>query len=237
MFDDTQIDTTPTDVATPSEEPTASGIQELAQPTETPEDDQTKNFKQLRKKAEQVAKERDEALARLREYEARIKQPATPEESDELTMQPDELAEGKHISKVQKQLNKLKEEVRVATTEAKLKAQYPDFDSVVSKENILALRDMYPEIAQALNSSPDLYATAASAYTLIKKLGLNANAAQYDAEKKIVQANAAKPKPLASVSPQQGDSPLSRANAFANGLTDELKTQLLREMEQARRGM
>lgn len=237
MLDDTQIDTTQPEVTPPVEEPTSSGLQELAQPTETPEDDQTKNFKQLRKKAEQVAKERDEALARLREYEARIKQPATPEESDELTMQPDELAEGKHISKVQKQLNKLREEVRVATTEAKLKAQYPDFDSVVSKENILALRDMYPEIAQALNSSPDLYATAASAYTLIKKLGLNANAAQYDAEKKIVQANAAKPKPLASVSPQQGDSPLSRANAFANGLTDELKTQLLREMEQARRSM
>jgi hypothetical protein len=237
MFDDTQIDTTPPVVETP-EGSTTSGLQELAQPTETVEDDQTKNFKQLRKKAEQVAKERDEALARLRDYEERIKQSSPPEsESDEFTMQPDELAEGKHISKVQKQLNKLREEVRVATTEAKLKAQYPDFDSVVSKENILALRDMYPEIAQALNSSPDLYATAASAYTLIKKLGLNANAAQYDAEKKIVQANAAKPKPLASVSPQQGDSPLSRANAFANGLTDELKTQLLREMEQARRGM
>jgi hypothetical protein len=199
------------------------------------------NFKQLREKSERIARERDEAIARLREYESRIKSQsptqASDVESDEISMAPDELAEGKHISKVQKQLNKLKEEVRVATTEAKLKAQYPDFDSVVTKDNVQALRDAYPEIAHTLNSSPDLYSTAVSAYTLIKKLGLNSQASAYDQEKQIVHANAAKPRPLASVSPQQGDSPLSRANAFANGLTEELKVQLRREMEESRRNM
>ncbi len=51
-----------------------------------------------------------------------------------------------------------------------------------------------------------------------------------------IQKNASKPKPLASVNPQQGDSPLSRANAFANGLTEELKDQLRKEMSESRRG-
>ena len=37
------------------------------------------------------------------------------------------------------------------------------------------------------------------------------------------------------MSPQQGDSPLSRANAFANGLTPELRVQLIKEMEEARK--
>ena len=49
--------------------------------------------------------------------------------------------------------------------------------------------------------------------------------------------NTQKPKPITSVSPQQGDSPLSKANAFANGLTEDLKAQLRKEMAAARRGM
>ena len=57
----------------------------------------------------------------------------------------------------------------------------------------------------------------------------------YKTDRELAQKNASKPKPLASVSPQQGDSPLSRANAFANGLTNELKAQLRKEMEEARK--
>jgi hypothetical protein len=239
MFDDTNI----SEAIQPT--PTTSDIiqdqvpvEQATQPAQ-PTDDQARNFKQLREKADRVSRERDEALSRLREYESRINQ-ATPskpqnQESDDFTMAPDELAEGKHISKVQNQLNKLRQEVRVATAEAKLKAQYPDFDSVVTKENVQALRDTYPEIAFTLNSSSDIYATGSSAYTLIKKLGIIPEDNYH--EKQIVHANAAKPKPLASVSPQQGDSPLSRANAFANGLTPELKSQMIREMREARRNL
>src|ERR1700679_171762 len=227
MFDDTNLN----EAESPT--PTASDIiqdpvqAEQPAPPVPPVDDQARNFKQLREKADRVARERDEALSRLREYEQRIS-PATSskqqeQESDDFTMAPDELAEGKHISKVQKQLNKLRKEVKVATGEGKLKTQYPDFDSVVTRENVQLLRDTYPEIAFTLNSSTDIYATGSSAYTLIKKLGIIPEVSS--PEKLIAHANAAKPKPLASVSPQQGDSPLSRANAFANGLTDELKAQ------------
>ena len=54
---------------------------------------------------------------------------------------------------------------------------------------------------------------------------------QNDKAKAVI--NAQKPRPLTSISPQQGDSPLSKANAFANGLTPELQAQLLKEMKQS----
>jgi hypothetical protein len=53
----------------------------------------------------------------------------------------------------------------------------------------------------------------------------------------IAHKNASKPKPLASVSPQQADSPLSKANAFANmPLSKEVKNQLHKEMIAAMKG-
>ena len=85
------------------------------------------------------------------------------------------------------------------------------------------------------NSSNDLYSTAVSAYTMIKNLGIAPKGDDFMVQKAQAQKNAAKPKPLASVNPQQGESPLSKANAFANGLTDDLKAQLLKEMYAARR--
>ena len=40
---------------------------------------------------------------------------------------------------------------------------------------------------------------------------------------------------MVSINPTQGESALAKANAFANGLTPELKDQLYREMQAARR--
>ena len=57
-----------------------------------------------------------------------------------------------------------------------------------------------------------------------------------EADKRKAQENSAKPRPMASVSPQQGESPLSHANAFANGLTPELQKQLWKEMQDAKKG-
>jgi hypothetical protein len=130
------------------------------------------------------------------------------------------------------QIKQYQQQSQLQTTEARLKAQYPDFDSVVSRENVELLKDRHPEIAYTLQQGQDLYATGVSAYTLIKKLGIQQEQT-YEVDKQLAQRNAAKPRPLTSVAPQQGDSPLSRANAFANGLTDELKIQLRKEMAEA----
>lgn len=202
------------------------------------------SWKILREKAQKAEKERDEAIRYAKEIEARTKaSPEIPEEDYSVNVEEDSLVEGKHLSKVNKHIKKLEEQLKsyqqqtaMNATESKLKSQYPDFDTVVCKENLESLRYAYPEIANTINSSTDLYSKAVSAYTMIKKLGIT-NEDIYAEDKALAQKNASKPKPLASVSPQQGDSPLSKANAFANGkITDDLKKQLWREMNEIRKG-
>ena len=200
-----------------------------------------RNIRYMRERAEQadrLERERDELARKLAESQAR---PQQQEENYDLGLGENDLAEGKHLSKVQKEIVALKKELSQykqqtaqQVTEARIKSQYPDFDNIVSQENIRALQQQFPEIANTLNSSTDLYSTAVSAYTMIKKLGIVKEPNYNTAEKQQAMKNMAKPKPLASLSPQQGDSPLSHANAFANGLTDDLKKQLAREMFAAR---
>lgn len=196
---------------------------------------QAKNFKNLRREKEAIQRERDELARRLQEIEQK-KQPNNKE--DEIELAPDDLVEWKHVDKQIKNLeNKIKgyqQESLVNATETKLKQQFPDFDKVVSVENIELLRDSYPEIAQTLNDSADLYNKAVSAYTLIKNFGIYKEDV-FSNQRNLAQENSNKPKPLASVSPQKAESPLSKANMFAEGLTDELKKQLYKEMMDARR--
>lgn len=196
------------------------------------------NIRVLRERAERAAKleaERDE-LRRQMEAMKAASSPAPVEEDDDWGIDPDSLVEGKHLSKIAKKYKQLEQKLKsyeqqstTSIAETRLRSQYADFDKVVSKENIERLREEYPDIAANLAHSPDLYSKGSAAYTLIKRLGI----AQDDVfveDKNRATYNATKPRPLSSISPQQGDSPLSRANAFANGLTDDLKKQLHAEM-------
>lgn len=204
------------------------------------------NLRILRERALKFERERDEALKIAQEMQAKIAaQQGTVNKQlpdEDIIIKEDELVEGKHLNKFERKIKNLEEQVKSyqqrtaeIAVEAQIKAQYPDFDKVVSQENVEALRLTYPELAQTItNSSSDLYSKATSAYTLIKRLGIYTQD-NYEQDRAIAQKNAAKPKPLASVNPQQGDTPLSHANAFANGLTDELKEQLRKEMMTARK--
>lgn len=214
---------------------------EAVQPQPQPEN---QNVRQLRQAKERAERERDDLLQRMQEQE-RLRtqsQPQTPSQDDEdISIGQDDLVEGKHLSKVGRKLKKLEQELAqykqqstASVAEARIKAQYPDFDKVVTKETVSAFCEAYPELAHTINSSTDLYNTASSAYTLIKKFGIYQED-NYSQDRQLAQTNAAKPKPLAAVAPQSGNSPLSQANAFANGLTDDLKKQLLKEMYEHRK--
>ena len=86
-------------------------------------------------------------------------------------------------------------------------------------------------------NNPDLYTKGASAYTIIKQMGI-APGSSLEADKERAERNLAKPRPLASVASSQGnESPLQRANAFANGLTEELRQQLHKEMIESMRNL
>lgn len=195
------------------------------------ESSQERNFRMLRESRERAERERDEALRLLQ-----VAQAKELSNEEDVKLAPDELVEWRHVEKkikrLEDQIKSYHQQTSETTTESRLKAQYADFDRVVSRENVEMLRAAYPEIADTLNSNPDLYTKAVAAYTMIKKLGIDEQD-PYAADKQRAQQNAAKPRPLASVGPQQGDSPLSNANAFANGLTEDLKKQLLKEMIEA----
>jgi hypothetical protein len=227
-------------------------VEEAAQPVEEPKKEPAvqDSFRQLRLKAEQAERERDELLRMLKERELQTQaqtKPLEPEEDNEIHVGSDDLVEGKHLTKVGRQIKQLKEEINQykkqsadVATEVKLKTLYPDFEKIVSKENIESLRHQFPEIANTINTSTgDLYSKAVSAYTMIKKLGIHQEPVidTFKEDKERAQVNAAKPRPLASVSPLKGDNALSNANAFAKGLTKDLQEQLRREMEEARRAM
>lgn len=192
--------------------------------------DEQKNFVALRKAKEQAERERDEYYRKIQEFS----QPQQKQDAPERELGDDDLAEGRHLKKLKAEMDSYKKQLEQTATETRIKAQFPDFDSVVTKETIEQLNTAYPELAQTIGSSSNLYNTAASAYMLIKKLGIYTDK-NYDSQKEAVQRNMSKPRPLSSVSPQQGESPLSHANAFANGLTEDLKKKLYQEMIESRR--
>jgi hypothetical protein len=232
-------------------------VEEVEQPepvakvARAPVKKQEENFKAIREAKERAERERDLLLSKLVEMQAQ-QQPKQkiqeeiieqPEEDFDFTMNDDDLLEGKHAKRLVAELKKMKSEMKSYKTatynnsvESKIKNNFPDFESVVSQENVAILNEEFPELAASLRDTSDIYNKAAAAYSVIKRMGIYKEQDSFMKEKQIAIANSKKPRPLASVSPQQGDSPLSKANAFANGLTPELKEQMRREMNQARKG-
>ena len=203
-----------------------------------------RNFRALREKTERIERENNEMARQLAAYnqQAQTRPQEEPEVDDNLA--PDALIEKRHLSRYDKKIQKLENQLKAyqeqsvsLSAESQLKSKYSDFDTIVNKDNLEMLKLTYPELAQTIYNNPDLYTKGASAYTIIKQMGIAPGTSQ-DANREQAERNLAKPRPLASVASSQGnDSPLQRANAFANGLTEELATQLRKEMAEAIRNI
>ena len=211
------------------------------------------SFRAVREAKERAERERDAMLSQMLQMQQQMQmiqqqqqpqQQEQPQEDYDIDIESDALAEGKHLKKLmanqkamQQQLKRYQMQSEEVAVEARIRSQYPDFEKVVSKENVEILNEQFPEIAKTLRDTPDMFNKAAAAYTVIKNFGIHKDTPKFEADRAKAVSNAQKPRPLASVNPTQGDSPLSKANAFANGMTDELKEQLRREMYQARKAM
>jgi hypothetical protein len=211
-----------------------------AQPQKQPET-QEMRFKTLRTLKEKAERERDEALRLLQEREQLRRAPEPSQETDDFSIGNDELAEGKHLKKMYNEIKRLQSKVdqyqqnsSTGTAEARLRSMYPDIEKVVSKENMEVLAVQYPELFATIQANNDFYTKGAAAYTMVKKLGIHVEDT-FGPDREFAAKNAAKPKPTAVVSPQQGESPLTQANGFASGLTDQLKSQLYKEMLESMR--
>ena len=202
--------------------------------------EQVRRFKAMRESADRAERERDDALRRLQEYERRAPEPEL--DIDAINLKDDDLAEGKHLKQLRDEVKRLRAEQKQfqkqsyeSSAETRVRAQYQDFDKVMTVENLQVFSRMYPEMAKSINAGNDLYDKAVSAYQLIKKFGIYEDE-PFAAEKQQAVSNTQRPKPLASISPQQGETPLSRANAFAGNnykLTADMKAALYKEMEEA----
>lgn len=199
------------------------------------ENNQQARFRDLREARDRAARERDEALRRLQEYEARTSASTsqTHEDEDDLSIDADSLVEGKHLKTVNKKIKQLEKSLQQATNTAienSLRAKFADFDTVVTQESVALLRDLHPEVANVISASPDLYSKSVAAYNFIKSAGL-ANQKNYDMDREQAQRNANKPRPLIST---KNTSPMAHVNEFANGiLTEEYKNQLYKQAKEA----
>ena len=211
------------------EEPTQEAVEQTGPSYH--ELSEQKNFKELREARDRATFERDDALRRLQEYEARSsnRQAAAHEDEDDLSIDDDALVEGKTLkttNKKIKQLEKTLQQVTNTAIENSLRAKFSDFDEIITQENVSRLNDQYPEIASVIRSSPDLYSKSVAAYNFIKNNGLAAQK-NYDQDRDMAQRNANKPRPLIST---KNSSPMAHVNEFASGiLTEEYKDKLYRQ--------
>jgi hypothetical protein len=193
---------------------------------------------------ERLAQERDAALRRAQELESLRTSTHThspsyePEENIDLNISDDDLVEGKHIKQYiaaidkkyerkfrnyEQQTSQVAARAQEAAVEARLKSQYPDFDQIVTQDNLKDLAAAYPELAATLGSSTDLYSKAVSAYTLITNLGISQKESAA-LESEIIKKNVAKPKPSSTAINRE--SPLSKAAFYDMELTPSLRQQI-----------
>ncbi len=201
-----------------------------------------------------VLRERaDAAERRNRELESMIQQNMNQQkankmqidDSDDFDMSDDTYVEGKHLKKYVKtlkqelknqrqQFEEFNQKNSVAQAEMRLKSQFNDFDSVVSRENLEKLSMKKPELYRSIISNPDLYDKGHAAYEMIKNSGILTN--QYEDIDRRVEENKLKPRSASNAAPQSGDTPLSRAGDYDRRiLTEERKAFLRKQSEEAAR--
>lgn len=207
------------------------------------------NFKQMREEKKRIERERDELQKELRQYSQMILQSQqnqkAPQE-EKFGIDPDALVEGRHLNEYEKrmrayekkaqemeqQFSQYQSRINHTLTEARIKSEFPDFERVVNNQTIDKLKTRYPSIASSIGNNPDQYSQAAAAYEAIKNMGLYEDPA-LKVNREKVQTNMGKPRSATTLSGNA--SPLNNANAFANGLTPELRAQLWKEMNEAKR--
>ncbi len=217
------------EVVTPQEEQVAQSQETQEEsPKETEESSKEFNFRQLRETNKQLDQKLEKATEIIDAFNNSQRQASAPAPEEELGSE--DLAEGRHLKKLEEKIEKLMLKKEMEAVPDKLKAKFSDFNQVVTKENLEKLKETEPELYSTIRSGPDFFATGVAAYKTLKSLGYAQDQVSMTKQKDHVQANHNKPLSAQAI---KGQGALHEANAFANGLTPELKTQLQKEMAEA----
>lgn len=218
----------------------ATSEQEVVQPDQSEssesqahpsqESDKDRNFRELRESKRQVESE----LRELREQMERIARAQNPQPKveEEPELSDDDLVEGKHLKRYIQKLEQRLDQQAQASIPDKLKAKFSDFDQVVTPENVEKLKQAEPEMYATLIAGNDLYSKGVSAYKALRNFGI-VKSDPYAADKEQVQKSHSRPMSAQAI---KGQGALHEANAFAKGLTPELRKQLYQEMVDASKG-
>jgi len=206
-----------------------------------------KHFNRINKEKEQLKLERDALLNKIKQQEqyqqsGQSQSIDTHVSPDDFNIDENNFAEGKDLKRIvnemrdlKKELHQYKQKTALEVTEARLNAEHADFNKVFTDDNIELFKAEHPDIAESLlNSNADPYKVAKSMYKAMKQFGIYAEepTKTVTKDRERVQANLSKPRPVASVTARQGNSPLSKAGEYADDeLTEERKATLRAEVE------
>lgn len=197
-----------------------------------------------------IMRERMESIEREnQEYKRILQQQQQPVEKDDLDddVEDDSFIEAKQYKKnirnIQKDLKETKKLLEENTrnnelnsAQVSLKAQFNDFDDVVTEENLKKLSDSQPVLYRTLLAAGNIYDRGYSAYAIIKNGNISKKDSQYSNQDKRLEENKAKPRAIGNASPQAGDTPLSKVGDYDRRiLTEERKDQLRKQVEEAKR--
>lgn len=249
MIDDTTQQIINEQASYVQEDSGAGETEQIKQPTAQSQDANTsqisekeKNLRYLRERAE-AAERRSQELERMIQQNNQPKQ-VVAEEEDELDVSDDMYIEGKQFKKyvktLQKELKATKKQVeesyqanQVINAEVRLKSQYNDFDSIVTKENLDRLASNKPSLYRSIMASTDIYDRGATAYEMIKATGVAID--PYEQENRRLVENQSKPRAAANIAPQGSENPLTRVGDYDRRiLTEDRKEQLRKQVELAK---
>lgn len=228
-----------------TEQPQAPAVQETQQ-EEKIESNKEYNMRMMRERLE-AAERRNIEFERIIQQNMNQNQPSQKieliDESDDLDLDDDSFAEGKHLKKTYHKVNKkidelkkLHQQTQVQTIEMQLRNKYTDFDNVVSTENLEKLKQDKPFLYKSIISNPDLYEKGQAAYDIIKNSVFYSEKNKYEDVDKRIEQNKNKPRSIANVAPQTGDTPLAKVGDYDRRiLTEERKAEIRRQVEEAKR--
>lgn len=224
------------EVVVPEAENQVSESQQENMEKESKRNSQEYNFRELRRVTEIQQQEIQELRQRL---EA---QAAPTQQEEDLDLPDDEIPTMGQIKKViakqaEAKAKELFEKEKQASEQSSLKTKYPDFDDVVSPENVDELLRDDEELKATLKKSFEQNPTRASimAYNLIKKSKFYHDAQAVPAKKQstAIQEKAQKnlSKPVSSAALGQ-TTPIQNAMNFSQ-LSKEEKANIYKDMQRA----
>ena len=189
------------------------------------------NWNEARRKMQELerrAQDQDELIARLSRRDAPVEDDLSKLSKDDIiTVEQHEKLTAKIAKQVAEEVHRQHE---ASTMEERLVNKYPDYNQVVTAENIEILKQTEPELALSLHSSGhNPYAQAVAAYKIMKKTGTG-QPKPVSNERKRALENVQKPVSVQSVSKSGG---IENAHAFEGGLTPELRKQYYADMQRA----